>query len=401
MPHPLRRAPADHANLSDRQKHMAIKMGPFGSPDASNLMRTVLNYPEFARAIGRISTRVTLTSDLPPRLYQLACMRTVWLCGSEYLWARHRDDCLALGITAADLSAVTKGGAGLDGLDRLVVEAVDEMHWAHYLTDAQWTGFDQFGPTAPMDLMTTYAFYVTLAGFANSTGVQLDEGLQGWSAAEAALQNEAAPASDRRPNAAPMDLATAPKRVIEADYSNLDKFQREQTMRMGRRGLPTTSKLQKCMINYPEFLKAISPFGIRAIDKTSLPTRYWQIACMRTVWLCDSEYLWSQHRKASLLLGVTDQDLQGVAEGPGSPNLNGFDAVVVQAVDELYFGNRLSDDTWGAFDQFGPEGVTDLILVYGLYVLQACVARNFGTTLEPNSLGYLPELGPLRVNQQR
>ena len=45
--------------------------------------------------------------------------------------------------------------------------------------------------------------------------------------------------------------------------------------------------------------------------------------------------------------------------------------------------------------------MTDLVLVYGLYVLQSCVARNFGTTLEPNSLGYLPELEPLRENQQR
>ena len=53
------------------------------------------------------------------------------------------------------------------------------------------------------------------------------------------------------------------------------------------------------------------------------------------------------------------------------------------------------------FDRFGTEGVTDLILVYGLYVLQACVARNFGTTLEENSLGYLPELQQFRDQQQR
>lgn len=192
-----------------------------------------------------------------------------------------------------------------------------------------------------------------------------------------------------------------PKRVMEADYDKLSPAQLEQTNRMGRRGLPTTSKLQKAMINYPAFLAAISPFGKRAIDDTCLPTRVWQLACMRTVWLCDSEYLWAQHRKACLLIGVTDEDLLGVAEGSGGEHLKGFDRVVVQAVDELYFHNRLSDETWGQFDQFGTEGVTDLMLVYGLYILQACVARNFGTTLEPNTVGYLPELEPLRVNQQR
>jgi alkylhydroperoxidase family enzyme len=391
MPHPMRVAPVDHAALSPRQQHVSVKMGRFGTADAANLMKTALNYPEFARAIGRISTRVTLTTDLPPRLWQLACLRTVWLCGSEYLWARHRDEALALGIGEDELLKVARG-SGLTGLDALVVQAVDEMHWTHYLGADSWVGFDQFGHNAVMDLMTTYAFYVTLSAFANSAGVQLDEGLAGYSDALRALK----PATS-----ALKALREYSKRVEEADYSKLTPAQLEQTGRMGRRGLPTTSKLQKAMINYPTFLAAMAPFGKRAIDDTCLPTRVWQLACMRTVWLCDSEYLWSQHRKACLLIGVTDEDLQGVAEGPKSDLLKGFDKVVVSAIDELYFDNRLSDATWGQFDQFGTEGVTDLILVYGLYVLQSCVARNFGTTLEPNTSGYLPELESLRVNQQR
>jgi alkylhydroperoxidase family enzyme len=391
----MRVPPADHGALSPRQAQISVKMGKFGTADASNLMKTVLNYPEFARAIGRISTRVTLTHDLTPRLYQLACMRTVWLCDSEYLWGRHRQECLALGVTDEELRDVAQGGGDLQGLDRLIVEAIDEMHHNHYLTDAQWTGFDALGHNAPLDLITLYGFYVTLSGFANTTGVQLDEGVEGYAEALKALR--AGPSSSW--NGA--ILRSYPKRVQEADYAALSPAQLEQTNRMGRRGLPSTSKLQKAMINYPDFLKAISPFGIRAIDKTSLPPRAWQLACMRTVWLCDSEYLWSQHRKAILNLGVTDEDLHGVAEGAGSAKLQGFDKVVVRAVDDLYYGNRLSDETWDQFDQFGPEGMTDLILVYGLYVLQACLARNFGTTLEANTVGYLPTLEPLRDRQQR
>lgn len=396
MQHPMRVAPADHAALSPRQAHVSLKMGPFGTAEAPNLMRTMLNYPEFARAIGRMSTRVTLTGDLTPRLYQLACLRTVWLCNCEYLWARHAEEALTLGVTEAELAEVARGGAGLEGLDRLVVEAIDQMHTTHYLADDAWTGFDALGDHAAMDLMTTYSFYVTLSAFANTTGVQLDEGFNGYS--EALKSIRAAGEGGGWAGTAPSPY---PKRVMEADYTALSPAQIEQTRRMGRRGLPTTSKLQKAMINYPDFLKAISPFGIRAIDKTSLPPRYWQLACMRTVWLCDSEYLWSQHRKAILQLGVTDEDLHGVAEGPDSARLQGFDRVVVRAVDELYFSDRLSDETWSQFDQFGPEGMTDLILVYGLYILQSCVARNFGTTLEANTLGFLPELEPLRVNQQR
>ncbi|MFV3075289.1 carboxymuconolactone decarboxylase family protein [Niveispirillum fermenti] len=398
MTHPTRVSPVDHRNLSPRQTVVSAKMGKFGTPDASNLMRTMLNYPEFARSIGRLSTRVTLTTSLPSRLYQLACMRTVWLCDSEYLWARHRDECLALGITEDELHQVALGPVTgtLQGLDRLIIEAVDEMHYTHYLWDGKWTGFDRFGPNAVMDVMSTYGFYVTMAAFCNSTGVALEDGFAGWSPALLSLK-----AADQTGHKPPQPGTPLPGRVTEADYAALTPEQQEQANRMGRRGLPSTSKLQKCMINYVDFLKAIAPFGKRAIDDTSLPPRVWQLACMRTVWLCDSEYLWSQHRKACLKLGVTDEDLLGVAEGPRSTRLNGFDRVVVAAIDELYYQNRLSDAHWGQFDQFGPEGVTDLMLVYGLYIIQSCVARNFGTTLEPNSLGYLPELEPLRAGQQR
>lgn len=405
MQYPVRVMPVDHDNLTPRQAEQSAKMGELGKRDASLLMRTLLNYPDFLRAIGRISTRVTQTSDFPQRLYQLACMRTVWLHDCEYLWARHRAECLEIGITDAELFEVAVGPSStkLEGQDRLIVEAIDQMYFTHYLEDETWDAIQQFGHEAVMDIMINYGFYLTLGGVTNSFGVPLDEGLSGYSEELVKLRasqdhTEAAKAKAPYIGRAIEDY---PKRVDEADYSNLSPAQLEQTGRMGRRGKASTSKLQKCMINYVEFLKAMSPFGKRGIDTTCLPPRVWQLACMRTVWLCDSEYLWSQHRKACLKFGVTDEDLLGVAEGPGSPHLTGFDRITIGAVDDLYFNNRISDEHWGQFDQFGPEGITDLILVYGLYVLQSCLARNFATTLEPNSLGYLPELQPLRVNQHR
>lgn len=397
MQYSQRVSPVDHKELTPRQAEQADKMGALGTETAPLLMRTLLNYPDFLRAIGRMSTRVSETTDLPVRLYQIGCMRTAWLCDSEYLWARHRKECLDLGISDAELLEIAKGPSStkLEGADRFIVEAIDELHHAHYFSDEKWKGLDQYGVNAAMDTMTTYSFYVTLCAAANSFGIPLDEGCEGYSRDLKTLKKTGSPKIVYDP------VKQYPKRVMEADYTKLTPAQLEQTSRMGRRGLPTTSKLQKAMINYVEFMKAISAFGKRGIDTTSLPPRVWQFACMRTVWLCDSEYLWSQHRKACLKFGVTDQDLLGVAEGPDSAHLKGFDRITVSAIDDLYYNNRLSDENWGQFDQFGPEGVTDFIVVYGLYILQSCVARNFGTTLEPGSLGYLPELAPLRDTQQR
>lgn len=387
--YPTRIPPVDLGDLSERQEAVRVKMGPYGESGTSAMMKTFLNYPEFARSIGRIGTRVTLTTDLPPRSAALAALRTAWLCDSEYLWAHLREQSPALAI-ADDELANGASGDSLTSMEKHIVEAIDELHHTHYLSDEKWYRIGRLGPNALMDLMTTYGFFVSLAAAVNSMGVQLEDGVTGW--------GEATRSKGGR-NLVP--LRRLPKRVFEADYADLSPQQIEQANRMGRRGKPSTSKLQKAMINYPEFLRALAPFGKRAIDDTSLPPRVWQLASMRTVWLCDSEYLWSQHRKACLKLGVTDADLFGVAEGPESSKLAGFDRVVVSAVDDMYYQNRISDENWSQFDQFGPEGITDLILVYGLYVLQSCVARNFGTTLEDGSLGYLTELDQFRDNQQR
>ncbi|MFD9702508.1 carboxymuconolactone decarboxylase family protein [Lentzea sp. NPDC059081] len=375
--YPMRVPPVDLDALTGRQETVRVKMGPYGESGTSSMMRTFLHYPEFARSLGRIGTRVTLTSDLPPSLAALASARTAWLCGSEYLWAHIRAQHPE--ITSTDL----------DGMAKHVVEAIDELHETHNLSDEKWYRIGQLGPNAVMDLITTYGFFVSLAAAVSSMGVQLEEGLVGW---------DGPGAPERKLVASPRVLT---KRVFEADYAHLGPRQVEQANRMGRRGKPSTSKLQKAMINYPEFLGALAPFGKRAIDDTCLPPRVWQLACMRTVWLCDSEYLWSQHRKACLKLGVTDDDLAGVAEGPDSPLLLDFDRVVVRTVDEMFFHNRISDENWHRFDEFGTEGVTDLILVYGLYVLQSCVARVFGTTLEEGSVGYLPELDRFREGVSR
>lgn len=397
MSYPERVKAVKPEQLSERQKKIRVKIGPFGEEPIDPLFAVFLNYPEFTRAIGRIGTRATLTSTLGSRLSELACLRTAWLCDCEFLWARHQERALVAGVSEAEVRDVAAGGRDgvLSGAALQVVQAIDEMHFTHYLSNEKWYRLERLGDHGPVDAITIYGFYVTLSAAINSMGISVEHQVFGYGDDLRKLRSEQEPAA---PFEAPRE---PPKRVYEAFYDELTPLQIEQTRRMGRRGKPTTSKLQKAMINYPEFLRAISPFGIRAIDATSLPDRLWQLACMRTVWLCDSEYLWSQHRKACLKLGVEDEVLDAVAAGPDSDGLSGLDRTIVRSVDDMYYHNRLSDENWEAVAEIGPEAVTDLILVYGLYVLQSCIARSFGTTLEEGTEGYSEAIRGLRENQQR
>ncbi len=98
---------------------------------------------------------------------------------------------------------------------------------------------------------------------------------------------------------------------------NLTPEQIELRRIMGpRRGGPNATRLMKMVVHFPTYMNAIRSLGARTADNNSLPPRLYQIACMRTSWLCDAEYLWSQHRTASLALGITDEELHAVAVGP-------------------------------------------------------------------------------------
>lgn len=192
-----------------------------------------------------------------------------------------------------------------------------------------------------------------------------------------------------------------PQRLPFPDFDNLTPEQTALRERMGpRRGGPNASKMMKFSLHFPIFIDAVGALGSRVADNSSLPPRLFQIACMRTVWLCNGEYLWSQHRLAGLKIGITDTDLFAVAQGPDADGLEGLDRAVVRAVDELHFDHRFSDESWTGFDaELGPDAKVDILLTYTNYVAFSAMANSMGVPLEDGQAGFAPELVELRRSQ--
>lgn len=195
---------------------------------------------------------------------------------------------------------------------------------------------------------------------------------------------------------------TYPRRVDYPDMKNLSPEQIELRRVMGpRRGGPNATRLMKMLVNFPVYANAIRSLGARTADNNSLPPRLYQIVCMRASWLCDAEYLWSQHRTASLALGITDEELFAVAVGPANTVLCGLDQRMVEAVDELHFDHRFSDESWTGFDEsLGPDAKFDILMTHGIFVMQAHIANSTGTDLEDGVPGFSDELIALRDRQR-
>lgn len=195
---------------------------------------------------------------------------------------------------------------------------------------------------------------------------------------------------------------THSRRLPYPDMDNLTPEQTELRKRMGpRRGGPNATKLMRMVVNFPVYANAIFSLGNRSADNNSLSPRLYQIAGMRSAWLVEAEYLWSQHRTQSLALGITDEELYAVAVGASNTVLGGNDQLVVRAIDELHFDHRYSDTSWTELDaQIGPDAKIDILLTYGTYVLQGLFANSTGTDLEDGVPGFSEELLALAKKQQ-
>ena len=83
--------------------------------------------------------------------------------------------------TRSVLPKAARTRPGLSDLDRLLLQATDELHGDAHVSDATWDGLSEhYNTQQMMDLVFTIAQYNLVSMALNSFGVQADEGLPGW-----------------------------------------------------------------------------------------------------------------------------------------------------------------------------------------------------------------------------
>jgi len=184
--YPTRLLPVDPA-LYNQAQVTALKPLKGEPIAATTLMQTFAHVPSF---VSTIASFILRQKDclLPQRMVHVAALRTAWLYGCENLWAQERTACRQLGLGDAEIRAVAAGADGLVREDRLAVTAVDDIHTGGRLTDASWADIIAYGDEAPLDMIGVHALYTYMSTFANTLGVPVEEGDEGFSAEERALR---------------------------------------------------------------------------------------------------------------------------------------------------------------------------------------------------------------------
>ncbi len=152
-----------------------------GRPKGLNLLGTLAQHPELAKAYHTFNGHILFASTLSPRQRELLVLRVAAVRGSEYEWAQHAILAGDAGLDEDEVARIVEGpdAPGWAVLDGAMVRAVDELIGDGGVSDATWAvlagGLDN---QQLMDLVFTVGAYEILALALRSFGVELDDDLK-------------------------------------------------------------------------------------------------------------------------------------------------------------------------------------------------------------------------------
>lgn len=146
------------------------------------------------------------------------------------------------------------------------------------------------------------------------------------------------------------------------------------------------------LARHPQLLKRWLVFAGHVLSKSTLPPREREIAILRMGWLCRAEYEFGHHVAIGKQVGLNDQDIKRIAEGPEAAGLDPFEATLIRAVDELHANTLIGDETWKALAQrYSTEQLLDFLFAAGQYKLVSMVLNSVGVQLEEGFEGFSNE----------
>ena len=125
------------------------------------------------------------------------------------------------------------------------------------------------------------------------------------------------------------------------------------------------------------FRHAVAGFGFYRSKARKLDPKLRELGQMRAGFLCESQFVFSQHCKAARDVGLSEEKIAAVPAWATSTVFSPLERAVLAYTDELVLQlGRVSDATFAALKaQLSDEEVLELSYVTGLYFMHAVMTR--------------------------
>ena len=136
------------------------------------------------------------------------------------------------------------------------------------------------------------------------------------------------------------------------------------------------------VLNNPELTYRVAHLGSFIRFDSVLPDRVRELAILATAREVDARFEWAGHARIAKEAGISDEQLEAIANRSAPAGFSDDDALPVNVAHELRRKNELSDANFNAAKaKYGDAGVIELIATVGYYSLMGCLLN--GLQIEP------------------
>ena len=129
-----------------------------------DILGVLARHPKMAREFLTYNGFLLQRGELPLRLRELAVLRLAHARRSVFFWGEHVRVATAGGLSDEDIARLASGNNGFDGVDRLVLEATDELLANSHATPETWQRLaDELGTHQAMEFIFVVGTYAMLA----------------------------------------------------------------------------------------------------------------------------------------------------------------------------------------------------------------------------------------------
>jgi alkylhydroperoxidase family enzyme len=139
---------------------------------------------------------------------------------------------------------------------------------------------------------------------------------------------------------------------------------------------------------HPRLFRAWLRYSAHLMPFGTLPRRDTELVILRVAWRCGCAYEWQQHVPIALRVGLTPDQVAGVAESPAGGGFTERQRTLLAVTDELLAQRTLSDTTWRAVQAtLGDREAIELCLLIGNYQGLASTIGGLGIHIEQRANG--------------
>jgi alkylhydroperoxidase family enzyme len=137
-----------------------------------DILGVLARHPEMARVFMSYNGFLLQRGELPLRQRELAILRLAHRRRSAFFWGEHVRVATAGGLSEDDIARLARGNDEFAGIDRLVLEATDEMLAEGRACPVTWQRLvEQLGTHQAMELIFVVGTYAMLAMACDTWGL--------------------------------------------------------------------------------------------------------------------------------------------------------------------------------------------------------------------------------------